>query len=431
MESIIRTTLLISLLALTSCGGSGGGGSNGPAEPLSCAVVDQNRFVLDVMEDIYLYYDQLPNINPEDYSSPEALLNDLIVAPDRFSFIADQQLQQSFFEEGTYVGLGYGSENDGNDAYVIRYVFDDSSAGRAGLQRSDRIIAIEGTSVATINNTGGFGNFISNYSEGDTLRFTIRSIGESPRDVDLTIGLVRINTVINAEVINNNGLSIGYLALTSFLEPTNDELSVAFSSFAQAGIDELVLDLRYNGGGRVTTAQRLSSFIAGSPAVGADTAKLVFNDKNSNSNINYPFEALANSVDLSRLYVLTLNETCSASELTINAMDPVNIDVVTIGQTTCGKPVGSVGINFCDKTLNPTAFNVFNDLDQGGYFDGIAATCSATDDLDNLLADPDEAMFATALSHMTNGQCPTTATTLRQTLPQGQTTSFNIMEAVH
>ncbi|MGH1486352.1 MAG: S41 family peptidase [Cellvibrionaceae bacterium] len=435
MESGIRTIIFsILLVSIASCGGSGGGSgsNNNQAMPLSCSVINQNRFVLDVMEDIYLYYDQLPNINPSDYSSPEAMLSDLIVTPDRFSYIANQQAQQSFFEEGTYIGLGYGSEDDGNDAYVIRYVFDDSSAGRAGLQRSDRILAIDGVNVTNINNNGGFTSFINNYSEDDTLRYSVSSVGEAPRDIDLTIGLVTINTVISAEVINTNGLAVGYLALTSFLEPTKDELLNAFTTFAQANIDELVLDLRYNGGGRVTTAQRLSSLIAGSSAIGADTAKLVYNDKNSEFNTTFPFESLANSVDLNRLYVLTLNGTCSASELTINAMDPVNIDVITVGQTTCGKPVGSVGINFCEKTLNPIAFNVFNDLDQGDYFNGIEATCSATDDLNTLLADPSEGMLATALSHISNGQCPVTRTTTRDEFSQKNTEiSFNIMESVH
>jgi C-terminal processing protease CtpA/Prc len=433
MKSISTLFIASMSLIITACGGSSGDSNDTIAQPLSCDIVDQNRFVMDVMGDLYLYYDQLPNVDPSNYSSPEALLEDLKVFPDRFSYIANQQTQDDFFEEGIYVGLGYSYQND-DSAYILRYVFDDSTAGRAGLKRSDRILAIDGISVSDINANGGFDSFISTYNEGDTLIYSVSSDGNPAIDVALTIGLVKINTVISSDIITSNNLTVGYLALTSFLEPTKEELTTAFSAFSEANIDELVLDLRYNGGGRVTTAQRLSSLIAGDDALGADTSKLIYNDKNNDRNRVFPFESLSNAVNLKRLYVLTLDGTCSASELTINAMSPINIDVITIGQTTCGKPVGSIGIDFCGKTLNPISFDVFNDLDQGDYFDGIEAICSADDDLSNGLGNTNESMFATALSHMANGQCPVTRSeAFTSSVPSQRTVppSFNIMKSVY
>lgn len=417
---------LLSFLLLSSCGGSGGGdsGDNNNAE---CSVINMNRTVLDVMNDIYLYYDQLPNLAPEDYRSPEEFLMALRVPPDRFSYLADTVTQDNFFEAGTYEGFGF-SIQELDDAFVVLFVFTDSPAGRAGLQRSDRLLAINGiSSREIINDHGGFNNFISN-EEGPFI-ISIRSTGEEPRDVELSIDLVTMNTVIHSEVIENNNSQIGYLGLSSFLEPTKEELATVFQQFVSSDIRELILDLRYNGGGRVTTAQRLASFIAGDDALGANTAKLVYNDRYQELNESFPFENVDNAVNLRRLYVLTLPGTCSASELIINALQAINIDVITVGQTTCGKPVGSIGFQFCDKTLNPITFDVFNDLNQGDYFDGFSPTCAASDDTTKRFGDPEEGMLAVALSHLDQGQCPAVSVE-RGISSSSSTKEWNIMQMV-
>lgn len=403
-----KLLVLISLiLVLAACDSRDGSGDNNiiGISPKNCFIEGQNEFVYDVMKEIYLYSDQLPVVDPLAYGSPEELLEDLIVSPDRFSTIADQQSREDFFQEGTYQGFGFSYQDDG-DAYIILLVFEDSPAGRAGLERGDRITSINGDTYEDIEAAGGVGDYFNNYKQGDILIFSVDTRAGSSVDIMIAIDLVNINTVLTVDVIESNGLNVGYLALSSFITPTNSELVTAFETLFQANIDELVLDLRYNGGGLVSTAQRLASYIAGADAVGADTSRLLYNDKYSDNNENNPFLPLTYAVNLKRLYVLTLGGTCSASELVINAMDPVNIDVVTVGETTCGKPVGSVGIDFCNKTLVPISFDVVNDLGQGGYFDGFDAVCSVADDLTADFADPSEAMFATALSHISNGQCP-------------------------
>ncbi len=427
-----RWTLAIIPLLL-SCAGCGGGGGGNPTGivPSDCSINGQNKFVYDVMQNLYLYYDQMPVVNPSDYSSPRALLEDLKVAPDRFSFITDQQTQQSF-QAGTYNGIGF-SFKDNGDSFTVTSVFNDSSAGRAGLQRSDQIFSIEGVSVSQINNDGSLSDFLNNYDNADPLTFSVSSSGTQAINIEMSKGLVKMNTVLSAEVVTSNTLKIGYLALSSFIEPTKAELATAFNKFNQESIDELVLDLRYNGGGLIETAQRLASYIAGSNAVGADTSKLIYNDKNSDLNESVPFLSLNDSVDLDRLYVLTLEGTCSASELVINAMNPVGIEVVTVGQTTCGKPIGFRQISFCGKNLSPASFTIVNDSNQGNYFDGIAATCDANDEINTLLADPNESMFAAALYHINNGQCQTAARpSLQKSLKAEQKYKkpMNIMESV-
>ena len=396
------------LISIAGCGGGGGNPTSITAD--DCSVNSQNKFVYDVMKDFYLYYDQVPVVNPNDYNSPRELLVDLRVAPDRFSNIADKQAQQNFFDEGTYNGIGFSYRNN-DDRLTVSVVFDDSSAGRAGLQRSDQIVSIEGVSVSKINNDGGLGVFLSNYNDGELLSFSVISTDAQATDKSMSKGLVKMNTVLKTEVItsttdNQIDNKIGYLAFSSFIQPSKAELATAFDTLKQENINELVLDLRYNGGGRIDTAQVLASYIAGDSAVGADVTKLAYNDRYNNFDESFPFLAIENSLDIDRLYVLTLDGTCSASELLINAMQPVGIEVITIGQTTCGKPIGFRPINFCDKTLSAASFNIVNDINQGDYFDGIAPTCVANDDLSKVFSDPSEAMLKTALYHIENDQCP-------------------------
>jgi len=405
MKTSFRLLVLPFILIIAACGGGGGGDNSSGVEVAACSVEAQNDFVYDVMQDLYLYYDQIPDVNPREYSSPRELLTAIRAPNDRFSFIADRATQTNFYEEGTYNGLGFSFNDDGN-TYTITLVYDDSSAGRAGLKRSDKIVAVNGLLVSQVNAGGGLNAYLNTFDDGEDITFSVSQSGAAPIDIDMNIGLVRINTVLKTDVITANTLNIGYLAFSSFIEPSKAELQTAFAALKQQGIDELVLDLRYNSGGRVDVAQRLASHIAGDNAVGADAIKLIYNDKNSDQNTRFPFLSLNDTLDIDRLYVLTLGGTCSASEIIINAMQPVGIEVITVGQTTCGKPLGSQNINFCDKTLSAISFDVVNDINQGGYIDGIPATCAANDDLTRDFSDPNEAMFATALSHIASGQCP-------------------------
>lgn len=393
-------TLLLSV-ALLSCGGGD--------DDSSMSLEEQKQFVFDIMSDYYLYYDRMPTIDLADYESPEAVLAALMVnPPDRFSYISNRILQQTLFEEGRFEGIGYGRINNSDGTQTVIYVFDESAAGRpcpgsfstqSCLQRGD-----------IIRSTSRVGN---------TITFNVDRNG-SLFSADLTIATVQINTVLRTDIQTLNGLNIGYLALHRFFEPTVEELDRAFAEFKQNNVDELVVDLRYNTGGRVSVAQVLASYIAGLNGRNADVTRLEWNDRNTQENDRYPFLELSNQLNLNRLYVLTLESTCSASELVINAMTGIGVDVITVGQPTCGKPVGSVSFNFGDKVLQPLTFSVVNDLGNGDYFSGIDATCYADDDTDRQFSDPNELMYAGALYHIVNGTCAPIATrsfNKAQTLP--------------
>jgi hypothetical protein len=217
----------------------------------------------------------------------------------------------------------------------------------------------------------------------------------------------------------------GYLAYNSFAAPVGEvQLADAFKRFAAAGVTDLVVDLRYNGGGFVDIAAQLGFMVAGQvQSSGKVFETLVFNDKRSAENTNIEFtntitglfgngaragEPLS-ALNLRRVSVLTSGSTCSASEAFISALRGIDIDVVLVGGTTCGKPFGFNQANNCTLAFFGLEFEGRNDKGVATPVSGIPATCAAADDLDHALGDPAERMLATALGFQLAGSCPAPA----------------------
>jgi hypothetical protein len=193
--------------------------------------------------------------------------------------------------------------------------------------------------------------------------------------------------------------------LKDFIGQAEQALTNAFATFERAGATELIVDLRYNGGGFVDTSALLGSLIAGVNKQGGVFAKLRYNQKQAaKHNRDYKLTG-TNSSRYSRVVILTGSRTCSASELVVNGLKPY-VNVVTVGNTTCGKPVGFNAPSNCSSTYFAVTFESFNANDQGRYFDGIAATCAATDDFSGPLGNPSEKLTAAALDYLQTGVCP-------------------------
>jgi len=141
-------------------------------------------------------------------------------------------------------------------------------------------------------------------------------------------------------------------------------------------------------------------------------SKTLYNDNNSSFNSIRRFQQLTNSLNLSRLVIVGSRRTASASELVTNSMEP-HVEVTIVGDTTFGKPVGQVGLEFCEKILRPTSFETVNVLDEGGYFDGLPVDCSAADDLTSAVGADDDPNVVAALSYFANGACPVLAQQLK------------------
>jgi C-terminal peptidase prc len=379
--------------------------------PRNCTTLAQNMFVREVLDEYYLWYRELPRLNPANYSSPEAYLEAARYKQldSFFSYITSREANDAFYGESQFVGFGFSTQTADTELRVLQ-VFPGSPASEAGLGRGDRIVEVDGRSVADLVQTGQIGNAFGASQPGVTSTIGIRSRAGQERRATLTKRVVTIPTVSLTRTFRVDGRTVGYLFFRNFVNPSYQALDEAFAALREAGATELVIDLRYNGGGLVDVAVHLASLIGGVPTQGRVFATFQHNDKNTDLNEDLRFEdAPSQALNLSRLFVVTTGSSASASELLINSLRPY-LPVVVIGDTTYGKPVGQYGFEFCDKVLAPVAFALVNVEGRGDFFGGIAADCRAADDIDHDLGAAEEASLAEALNYVRTGSCSSSAT---------------------
>jgi len=380
--------------------------------PEDCSMAKQNKYVYDVMHDSYLWYDKVPVVDYTEskYSSPAILLEDLkYKVYDRWSFVTTVEYYNQYFEEGTFIGYGLSySLTDENSSAIIHYVYKDSPAYKGGIKRGYKIVAVNDVNVSSLVALDVFDYAFGASQKGVTREFKIQRYDGSYFDVNITKTLVSMDTVLHKSIIIQDQKKIGYLVFKSFIEPALDELNSAFSYFKENNVTDMVLDLRYNGGGRVNVANELATLIGGEHVYGKEMQRFIHNDKYSSSNSSEKYGSFKeNALNITKLYVITTNDTCSASEMVINALRASNtgMQVVTIGDKTCGKPVGMYGHDFCDKHIAPIEFAIQNSDGYGDYFDGIKAECSAEDDVSRDFGDINESMLNEALNYIKTGSC--------------------------
>jgi len=187
-------------------------------------------------------------------------------------------------------------------------------------------------------------------------------------------------------------------------------MDAAFASFKTAGVQDVVLDLRYNGGGLVSTGATLASYVAGSRGAGRAYTQLLYNDKRAAANNQtFPFTLPAAGLALPRAIVLMGPRTCSASEQVINGLLGAGIEVLAVGDTTCGKPVGFLPADACGQTYSVVNFEGVNALNQGRYFDGLDPTCPVAEDFRAAQGSSADPLMAAAAHLADRGVCPATA----------------------
>jgi C-terminal processing protease CtpA/Prc len=371
----------------------------------NCTTASQTRYVYDVMREIYLWDTELPTVNPSSFATPEALLEAVRYRPldSYFSSITSRAASDAFYSDSQFIGFGFGNSYDGQALRVLQ-VFPESPAAETGMRRGDRITSINGQSVAALGATGQLGQALGPSTEGYRITFRYERPDGSVADSEMTKRLVTIPTVSELSVIDVDGKRVAYMLFRNFVAPSRDALDAAFNALRDVGATELVLDLRYNGGGLVSIAQHLGGLIAGARTEGQVFVEYVHNARNSFRNQSSRFEGKPNTLNLQRLVVITTDATASASESIINSLRPF-IPVTTVGTATYGKPVGQYIVEFCDKALYPVSFSVKNARGEGDYFGGIPADCQAPDDPDHQLGDPAEASLKEALTVMRTGRC--------------------------
>jgi len=345
----------LACLGLLGCGGGGASFDGSDKSAYSnyemCSTNDIKSWVQHNMNDYYLFYDQVPLANVENYNDPEDYIRALRVAPyDRYSYVTDAATQTSFYEEGKRFGFGMQLERTADQRLIFTLIEPHSPLGATEAERGDELLAING-----VTPNGFTAEFIDAAlgvnDEAVTVTFTLRKPGNAePYDVVVTKSIYDVQTVLDTKVFSHNNHQIGYLNFLSFLETSEQEINEAFAEFKQEEIDELVLDLRLNTGGRISIAEQIGSLIAG------------------------------------------------------DAVRPF-IDVVTIGDTTCGKPYGTTSNTYCGKSMNALQVDLLNAANVGGYYEGMPANCPVTEDLVQPLGEPSENLMQAALHHIDTAQC--------------------------
>jgi carboxyl-terminal processing protease len=382
-----------------------------PTAPLLCSPEEQRLSVREFMEQQYFWYTQLRTPDPT-AATQDLYFQSMLAKPiDRYSYTQTAASFNQVYTDGRRTGYGYTLL--WNEAVPptlrIRNVEPISPAARVGLQRGDTVLSIDGYTPQQI--VAGELPIVS--TPGVPRKFVLKSPSGVQRDITVVSEDFPLNPVAHTATLDatRNGapLKVGYIAYHQFVSYSLAPLTEAFTRFSEAGVSEVILDLRYNGGGSVATARDLGSMLGGARTAGNTFAYLRFNDKQSASNLRYSFNAntpplIASRQGLPRLVVLTSGSTASASELLINGLRPF-MDVVLVGETTFGKPYGFIPQHHCGIFYNAVQFDSLNSAGVGGYTAGLPATCAAPDDLDRQLGDPQERRLKAALDYVATGSC--------------------------
>lgn len=392
--------------------------------------VEIQNFVWEAMNIFYLYRSDVPNLSQRSssdndfsdfissFDSPESLFDNLLSEEDRFSVIVsdfrvlEAALQGQTLSNGMRFGLVLIQDTNQVFGYV-RYVVNDSSADVQGVERGMIFTEINGTPLSDTN----FNELLA--PEQYTIGLAQLQNGQLI-STGQTILLNKTNLVENpvhiANTLEINGQSIGYLMYNGFRSNFESELNQVFNDFVADGVTDLVLDLRYNGGGSIETAKDLASMITGQ-FEGEVFARENFNENFEEQTLFFDNQTgngeNINNLNLNRIFILTTGSTASASELIINTLDPY-INVIQIGTSTTGKFQGSTTLydssDFRRQGANPNHFyalqplilEIENAVGFTGFSDGFQPEIELEEDFFNLgiLGDPSEPLLLQALQQI-------------------------------
>lgn len=366
---------------------------------------------LDAARYFYLWYKQIPTtFNARSYADPDAVMTAIrqysnepgFAKPvDRWSF-AVKQKEWDAISSGIAGDFGLNVFFRDVADLRVKLVEPASPAGLAGIRRGWRITKINGNS----NITTGNADFIAEHVfESANTAFTFVKPDGTTTDITLNTATYQENPVVLDSVYTVNGKNVGYFAFNSFLGNTTqiyNSFDAIFSKFAAKQVSDVIVDLRYNGGGYVDMQEKLADYLAPLAANGSLMMKQEFNDQNQQYNSTTLFQK-AGSLNPARIFFIVSKNTASASELLINNLKPF-VDVQLVGPSkTYGKPVGFFPIPASDWYVFPVSFRTTNKNDEGAYFDGMALNKQVADGLDKDWGDVQESCLASVLSYIKNG----------------------------
>jgi len=400
----ISLLLILSLILMGSC-------KKKDIPPVYTGVTpEQARDTLYyIMKAYYYWFDKMPSVDRDNYSNPYEMLEAMRYGElDRWSFVADYD---EFMDEmeGTFVGhgirIGLGVDNKARIAMIYKH----APLYAQGVRRGWIIKSVNGYDLSAImlaNDGAAYNTALGPSTAGVINNFVFVEPGGTEVPITSTKSSFTVNTVIMYDTIHLDAAGTkvaGHLVLESFILPTEDELKTAFAYFKAHNVTDLILDLRYNTGGILNVATSLASYIAGNSLAGTTFATLKYNRKWQSANVTYPLVNTASPLSLSRMVVITTRLTASASEAVMNGLAP-HINVVSVGDTTHGKPVGMNGWPCGQKYFFwPITFKLVNSEDQGEYFDGIYPNQLSTDDISHDFDDRNEKCLKEAILYLQTG----------------------------
>ncbi len=434
---------LAMVLALTGCGGGGGDSGNGPTvvspSPTgspgpaptsgSCSLSNRQAWAKDVLEEWYLFPNLLDtSVRASDYADVQGYI-DALVAPARaeskdrgFTYLTSIEEEDAYYESGSTAGIGALLVIDSLGRLRLREAYENAPAYAAGMDRGTQILAI-GTTSSNLVDVADM-----DYDE------LVAALGPSESGVSRVFrfrpvegsgfGPAQTRTVTKAEydiqplsprygsrVIDTGSEKYGYINLRTFIEPAEQQLRDAFARFGAQGIDKVIVDVRYNGGGLVRTSQVLSELL-NAGHVGEEYSSLELRPSKSSENETYYFRNQAGAIAAMKVAFIGTGNSASASELIMNAQIPYSgANTALIGENTYGKPVGQYAFDLseCDDRLRAVTFRTVNAAGNADYYTGMASTmpnaCIADDDLMDQLGSPGEEMVARASDFLENSSC--------------------------
>jgi carboxyl-terminal processing protease len=451
---------------LSGCGGGGGSGADqstpvaaGPAPtPVSapasaptaaagCTLRERQDWAAAQLREWYLFPETLPaNANPAEHASVDDYVNALTATAraqrrDRyFTYLTSIRAEDAYYNSGSSAGFGFRLAYDVAQRRVaVIEAFEGTPALAAGIDRGAEIEAI-GTDPANLRSVdaiiaaegqNGVTNALGDANAGTSRVLRIRDAGGT-RTVSLTkaeFELTPVSSRYGTRIIDDGGRRVGYVNLRTFISTADPALRTAFARFRSEGVTDIVVDLRYNGGGLVRIAELMSDLL-GRDRAGSDVVSYtVFRPEKAANNETRNFQVQPQSIAPTRVAFIGTGGTASASELVINAALPYLRDrAALIGSNTYGKPVGQIALDrpACDDRLRVIAFATQNAMRRGDYYDGLAGTveasCAAPDDITHPLGDPQEGSTRQALDFLAGKPCSRIATgATSQSLRSGDT----------
>jgi C-terminal processing protease CtpA/Prc len=445
------------------------------------SLLTENQWIASYVNDTYLWYQDVPVVNPAPYvigatvpyvdpttnaASTETVTTNYEVVSAYFNsqrsplFTASGKPKDQFHY--TYVTSDYDAlEQSGQAAgygftpiviaatpprsVVVGYTDPNTPATSLALPiaRGAQILDVDGVDVVNGSDVDTINEGLFSPAAGEVHSFTILDEGATtPRTVSLTASIITETPVQNVGALPSPYNNVGYMLFNEHIATAESELIAAVTQLGAAnggaGIKDLVIDMRYNGGGLLDIASELASMVSSAPSTsGVTFEQESFNDKNpfafTTAEATTPFYQEAQGfssppgttlphLNLTRVFVISTGNTCSASEAVINGLRGVGVQVILIGGTTCGKPYGFFPQDNCSTTYFTIQFQGVNALGFGAYADGFIPGgtgttannlpgCVAKDDYSHALGDPNETSLAAALTWQASGTCPAVTST--------------------